>query len=397
MSFMTKKVLIVSSYCFNNASANGICAQALREAFNDKNIETHLLGIGDAGVLLRNEYVIPEMTKKGATISKIGAFKRLIKSFFIPIQDKQMIDSYYTIIKRLHKEHNFDVIVAMFFPLEIVTAVARLKKEVNDFSFVIYELDSVADGIGGDKKSIFKLLSSKSNVRWCEKNYKLADVICVLKGHEEHAKRVYGKAFGDKIKIVDIPLLKDNFMLNAPAGSDIVKFVYSGELNSVYRPADRLLDVFDKKRSFENWHLHFFTKGNCESYLKGRAKFDDRIHCHGYVSQDVLRKHFETTDCLISIGNTHSNSVPSKIINYISLGKPIIHFCLQDNDICETYLNKYPLALIIQKNESIEAASKQVVEFVQNTIGKTMEFDQVCKLFPMNLSSYSVDIVMESI
>lgn len=397
MSGKNKKVLIVSSFCYENASANGICARALYDGFLEKGCQTHMLGIGDGKDLSETQHTVPDTSGKKLRFGRVSAAVKLVKSFFTPTQDAVKVKRYYKKIKQLHEQYQFDLIIAMFFPLELVSAVAKLKKRSNDFDFVIYELDSVADGIGGNKNSFAKKLSVASSIRWCRKNYSLADLVCVLKAHEAHAEQIYGKAFGKKMRIVDLPLLHDNILPCTAADRGQVNFVYSGELNTRYRPPHKLLEVLEMSRDLADWNLHFYSKGDCEDLLKAHAAADPRIHRHGYVSQEVLHKQYEVTDFFVSIGNTHSNSVPSKIINYISFGKPIIHFCLQDNDICEEYLNKYPLALSIKKGESAQSAAKRIREFVAQTQGCTIGFDGLCNAFPMNLPSFSVDVMTDDL
>lgn len=397
MNDKKKKVLIVSSFCFEKASANGICARSLYDSFKHKGVEAHILGIGDGSDFSEYEHTVSDTVRKKTRFKRISAVCRSAKSIFTPPQDTEKIQNYYLKIKQLQKEHNFDFIVAMFFPRELVSAVAKLKKEGQSFSFVIYELDSVVDGIAGNSKSITNKISLQSSAKWSCKCYRLADRICVMKGHEEHVRQMYGKTFGKKITIVDLPLLQDDFLSATDSAGQTIEFVYSGELNTSYRSPLKLLAVLGKSRERTEWIFHFYSKGDCEALLKESEMKDSRIRSHGYVSQDILYRQYDVADFFVSIGNTHSNSVPSKIINYISFGKPIIHFCLQENDICEEYLNRYPLALVIQKNESAEDAVEKIAQFVAHARGRMVEFDALREAFPMNLPSYSVDKILENL
>jgi hypothetical protein len=51
------------------------------------------------------------------------------------------------------------------------------------------------------------------------------------------------------------------------------------------------------------------------------------------VSRDkALDKMTSSLHCLLSIGNLNPSQLPSKIIEYLSTGKPIIHFAEIDDD-----------------------------------------------------------------
>ena len=41
---------------------------------------------------------------------------------------------------------------------------------------------------------------------------------------------------------------------------------------------------------------------------------------------DYLKKMIDNFHILLSIGNTNKYQLPSKVIEYISLGKPVLHF-----------------------------------------------------------------------
>ena len=99
-------------------------------------------------------------------------------------------------------------------------------------------------------------------------------------------------------------------------------------------------------------------------------------------------------DILISIGNNISRSVPSKLISY---GKPIIHFSSQKKDVCCEYLNKYPLALIIHQNDSLETSCKKIVSFLKESKDKRLDSGFVQKIYPLNVPLYSVILITDRI
>ena len=61
--------------------------------------------------------------------------------------------------------------------------------------------------------------------------------------------------------------------------------------------------------------------------------------------------------------------------------------------MCNEYLSKYPLALIIPSDCNTEQAAEMIVAFLSNIKEISIEFDELCRLFPMNLPSYSSEII----
>ena len=60
-------------------------------------------------------------------------------------------------------------------------------------------------------------------------------------------------------------------------------------------------------------------------------KFFDMV-----TRNEALEKMVNSLHCLLSIGNLNPSQLPSKVIEYISTGKPVIHFVeIQDDPVLE--------------------------------------------------------------
>ena len=69
---------------------------------------------------------------------------------------------------------------------------------------------------------------------------------------------------------------------------------------------------------------------------------------------------------LISIGNTDSPMIPSKLFVYMSSCKPIIHFYYNNKDSCLPYLEKYPYSLLLNMNDSMDTNLNKTKLFINN-------------------------------
>jgi hypothetical protein len=384
-----QKVLVFTSGY--SVSANGICAEALVTEMQNKGAQVFVISFDSEVKDYSSDRVFsvlnkPHNNKKSSNIigKSINLLKEMILHSRTPRFNKAAVKKAVDIAKRLNEKIDFDRVVSVYFPVEAVIAGGELKKSAPDLKFVVYELDSVADGIlGGSKHGGYIIRAYRCLL---ERIYKCADLIMVHESHKECWLNEHNK-HKSKLKITDLPILCEPDYIESAKESSCYQFLYGGTLDETYRSPKKMLESLNELDDF-SWSIDFYSKG-CESLLENYA--NPNIHIHGYVSKQELDKAINEADILLSIGNAVSNSLPSKIITYMSYGKPIIHFSLKEKDVCVEYLEKYPLAFVVKKNDSSQQAMS---EFIKNVAGKTIDFKDVCSLFPMNLPGYSVEYIL---
>ena len=70
--------------------------------------------------------------------------------------------------------------------------------------------------------------------------------------------------------------------------------------------------------------------------------------------------------CLISIGNLNTTQLPSKVIEYISTGKPVIHFCEVENDPVKNISKDFNNLFIVSETTNREDLFNQLNSFYDN-------------------------------
>lgn len=384
-----KKILILTSYCYEAARANGLCARALFNELALHDCSVYMIGYGEGENVISSEnkyYYIPYPEKHDA-----AAFADKLKILRVPYTDNKVEDGYFELCRKLHNQICFDMVIAVYFPLEAVCASVRLKKMFPDIELIIYELDSKGDGI--QTKTLPGLYQKKTTEMWLRRQYRYADRIFVMQSHSEYFKKTFKKAAKEKVSFVDLPLLVDHTGLISEKQNDTTFFIYAGILDERYRSPRNLLDVFFSLKEYKNYRLLFFSRG-CEDMLEEAAKKDSRIILNGYVSQSELEKVMMSSDFLINIGNANSNSVPSKLINYISYGKPILHFSMQERDVCNDYLSSYPLAFSFEYGKALNDDINALLDFLDNAKGKILSYGEIEKRYPMNTPLYSAQAIL---
>ena len=80
------------------------------------------------------------------------------------------------------------------------------------------------------------------------------------------------------------------------------------------------------------------------------------------------------TDVLINIGNSVPVHMPSKTLEYINTGKPVVNFYKLEGCPTLYYTKRYPLALnLYEGDKDPDAAAKHFIRFCEENVGKTVE------------------------
>ncbi len=189
--------------------------------------------------------------------------------------------------------------------------------------------------------------------------------------------------FQGKTKEIEHPLIvcpKSNRMM----GYDRTKinFVYTGVVDKEIRSPSFAIGFLSRLSESMDMLVHFYTLGSAEPMIEEASKAADYVIAHGQVDHQTAHSAMVSADFLVSIGNTVSNQFPSKVFDYMSTGKPILHFVQSSQDPAIAVLEKYPLSLCIdQKKGFSEEQIKIAADFIAQNKGKSVSFEQVCDLF----------------
>ena len=85
--------------------------------------------------------------------------------------------------------------------------------------------------------------------------------------------------------------------------------------------------------------------------------------------------------------------MPSKIFEYIAMGKPIINFYFNEEDMCLPILEKYSLAVNINLNKTDDKTVKFIEEFINKNKGVVLSYKEATK----ELEDYKVENVAKKI
>ena len=205
-------------------------------------------------------------------------------------------------------------------------------------------------------------------------------------------------SFKNKIAYSDLPLFRpawnsgkvENFFNN-----DRINISFMGTLYPDFRSAAYLLRMMGPILKDENCILHFFSRGE-EKVLARYTNDNTSIISHGFVSRDIATKVKQSTDIFINIANNGVNMTPSKIFEYMSFGKKILHFYNKNEDTSIPYLKRYPYVLMINENDDIQINQNKIKKFLRVQIDLSKLSNKKTD-FKMNTPEYTADMIMEAL
>ena len=125
-------------------------------------------------------------------------------------------------------------------------------------------------------------------------------------------------------------------------------------------------------------------------------KSNGRIIRHLQVEPFMVPDILLNADILISVGNSSEAFKPSKIFEYISTGKPIVHFYQQE--YFDLTLNKYPLSLQLSQNCDNEKLNmNKMYDFCFCSKGQSIGEEIINEIFNNHSKSYVESILLDGL
>ena len=308
----------------------------------------------------------------------INAFLLFQIQYAFPDANRWEINANYEKLKELNKNVGIDVVIAVSNTFYDQLAMLKFKKEYPSIKWICFITDPYAENYIYYKYKLFKGLWKRANLKKEQDIYNVCDYVMVTTEMFIYIP----KAFRIKRnKLFPIQFTLDPQMegfSNPSMNSKVCKLIFAGTLYMKIRNPEFFLSVISKVKDVS---LDLFVrKGECEQIINRYAK--DNIHREYFVDKakyiDMLKYGY---DVLVNIGNVSTLQAPSKMLELLSTGKPIINFYFTE-DTQFNMIEKYPLGLNI-KNGDLDAVRK-IENFCHEMKGKRMTFKEVEVLFPDN-------------
>ncbi len=290
-------------------------------------------------------------------------------------------------IPEIYKEKRFekyDVIISFSLPvLSNELAYALFKKRLAK-KWIIYMLDPCTDCKTPQFRSMQKAIKIEN--KWFKKCTKIFTTEEIYNNSEKSLIKDYK----NKVEFVPAHLISfgEKRKIYSASCNNSIKLTYLGQFYQDIRNPLKLVQYLKELPS--NIKTDMYSRG-CENILN--CINCNNLQVHDYVTGTALSDIYSETDVFLSLGNTESIYMPSKIITYIGQGKPIIHFVqCSDDPVVKKYGN-YPLICFIPYNDDYKKNSYTILNFCRKMNGRQLNSGEIKKLYP----DHTVDSVVNKI
>ena len=313
------------------------------------------------------------------SLKKIYRF--LFKTFAWP--DYAMFWAY-TIYKNKKKiPKNYDYIFSVSLPFTSHLCGSILSKHSSDWIMDIGDPFSLKK----DSPENNKFLYSSINTYFEKKYYKKSKRIIFthyesLLFHQENFNLDPKKLIiGHPISKIDLNKISSSEKYNY---SDVpVNIGYFGIFTEGIREPTNYLNSICKDLEID-FHHYWYTNNESKKYFISYLNNKQHTFNNLVPRTEAIDLMINSMHILLSIGNTNTYQLPSKVIEYISLGKPVLHFAEISNDPMYKFENLFSNLKIINRNTQKDDLHKFLQNFQLQTV--KLNIDN----FENNFSSKSI-------
>lgn len=293
---------------------------------------------------------------------------------------KDLVKAYLSAINNLQEKP--DIIIPSCTPFETIISALEYKEEKPDVAVVPILFDKFADSETLHRFAWNKKLKMQGNLNLEHKMMEDSDGIYHVFTWTDHINEQF-LYLNYKAQEVEHPLIveqKCNHAVKYEQGK--IHIVYTGVLDLSNRNPQYVLDLFSDASEKSKLVIHFYSLGNAQTVVNKYAKeCPDRFVSHGSVNYIGAVSAMNGATILLSIGNKDTSQLPSKIFEYMSCGKPIIHVAYSRDDPAIAILIRYPLSYIIIKNDRHSNTINLLEDWCFTHRNCRMSFEEVQKLF----------------
>ena len=283
------------------------------------------------GVIAVYNKIIHKLMKR-SVFSKSFIDKRVSKKIYDKLCDLQC--------------EEFDIIIPVAGNFDCVFSALQFKKKIKQqINVVVLQVDPCSSNVMYSPRS-------KQKRQEFEKEFlKEASLVVTLPTIYKDLVGTYLHDSLKKVTVMETPNVITDIKykygyVDLRSGPDILTCVFAGQIYKKIRDPLFTLELF----SGLGENVQLIMVGVENDQLPDQFKNCGNILCKGVLNIDETRRILNSADILVNIGNNLNNQVPSKLLEYISFGKPIVNvYKVQDCPTLE-YMNKYPLSLSIFEN-----------------------------------------------
>lgn len=286
-------------------------------------------------------------------------------------EDSSLEDSVLQKAEKINKDRRIDVIISVSLPFYSHAAAFEYKKRHPEVRWITFTTDPLAYNeanpvVGYKRKRA--IATEQSIYETC--NY------CIS------TEELYPN-LTDDYNISPQKVLRLPFMLtNQPTEdrtqmSDRINVLYAGYVYHKIRNPKLMMETFKRIKNVE-FNLHIAGDRHCRKYLS--EQFPSYFHINGLVPRDKYLELLTKNDVFVNLSNNIRLQAPSKLLELISTGKPVINFYYH-KDSGYNIVERYPLGINVSTDHTPDAIAEILTQFIEDNAKKRMPYSTLCEIF----------------
>lgn len=284
-----------------------------------------------------------------------------------------------------------DIIFPVCSPIESILASIKVSKYKNLRIFpLLFDTFSINNTL--NHTYLNKIIKFRHNINLEKFIFKNATSLFYVNEWHSHITKHHANSLINSTKI-EHPLLNKNlYYPKFVTDKSTIDIYFFGTLYIHNRSPKYFIKLFSKllnssSQNKKNFSLKIYASGSGAKYVEKIKKKHKQIEVNGYLNDSRLYKAYKNSDILLSIGNKDISQFPSKIIEYVSTGKPIIHTYKNLNDPVLSFLKNYNNCItVFESKKDFEYNLHLLQNFVKNL--KLLPLDDICTKYNEFKPSY---------
>lgn len=406
-----KHIVFLLGPYYPNYSAVGYCAYQAQKSLAKKSkitavafrddLELSLEQTHEDSRILRIETT--DMRQRNTARAKAGSLARLVflalrvRGALRKLLTRETVD--WTLVQAYLDRLNTmspkpDAIVPTVFPFETALAALAYKRENPKVSVFPYVFDDFVESGSLHILKVARFLKRNRHLKLEHEVLEEADAIIAMHPLRAYFESNFDERLFEKITFLEHPLLTRPINGERQINVGALRLCYTGSLIQGVREPGYLLDLLGSIQQDIPIQADFYVMGNGADKVR-TEKIGDMVEIRncGRVQKAEADVAVRDSDILLNIGEIRGKQVSSKIFEYMSTGKPIIHLAYVEDDAVSNILAKYPLALCLLQVRSCFADNlRQVEAFILENRSKQLSFDEVKAIYPEALPETTATI-----
>lgn len=296
-------------------------------------------------------------------------------------------------LKKLNHKNGIDILMPVSAPHENVIACLRYREKEKSCLLFPYLLDRFAIGNSLYENQYIRRKRYPRHIQTEEKTLIVSDAVFALPPIATYYKNEMFAGINQKIIETEHPLLKEITYDHIESNNEHagITLTYAGSLDIKLRNPETVLKIYKKACDIcSDFTFNIYSFGNCNKILDSfKSQLGDSLNLCGCIPSNQVSEKLETSEILITVGNNSNEEVPSKLFEYLSYGKPIVHFYFNDNDAYLNYLGQYDCALCLKlDNALIDENAEKFIDFCKNKNNTKISFDKIANQYSHCTPSY---------